>query len=77
MNGVKSIYVMPVLQVDNEIAFGADRAEVLAKAFVKVHSSENLSPSAKICRERITGQHPGVRNRRLASGEDLDLSLYV
>lgn len=64
MNGVKSNYVIPVLQVDNETAVGADRADVLAKAFVKIHSSENLSPKAKICREKTIEQNLGIRNRR-------------
>lgn len=62
-----------MLQVDNETAVGADRAEILAKAFVKIHSSENLSPEAKICREKTIEQNLGIRNKRPSSGEDIDL----
>lgn len=50
----------------------AEKAEHLAKTFVKLHSSENLSSKAKQCRDNTLVQNPGVTERSVTSEEDLD-----
>ena len=52
MNGVKREYGYPVLKVGETIAMKEEeKGEMLAKAFVKVHSSENISEEGKRGRE--------------------------
>lgn len=74
MNGIKRNYEIPVLHSGNIKAISnAEKAELLAKTFVKTHSSENLTSKAKQCRDNTLAQNPGVTERSVTSGEDLDL----
>jgi hypothetical protein len=41
-----------------------EKAEMLAHAFVKLHSSNNLTEEGQRGRERVRGKHPGVLDQR-------------
>ena len=75
MNGIKSNFEIPVMHSNNITAVSTvEKAELLAKTFVQVHSSGNLSVKAKHCRDNTLAQQIGgtVRKSTL-SGGDLDL----
>ena len=48
-----------------------EKAEMLAQAFVKVHSSNNLTEERQLGRERVRGEHPGVLDQRMMVGDTL------
>lgn len=56
-----------------------EKAEMLAKVFVKVHSDDNVSEDIKKCRIQNKNQHPDVMMKRSPSGDtlDADFSMYV
>lgn len=48
MGGIRREYTLPAIKYNNEIMItNKDKAEALAKTFVKVHSSTNLTPGAR------------------------------
>lgn len=78
INGLKSNFEIPVTHSNNMTAINIiEKAELLAKTFVKIHSSENLSEKAKLCRDKTLAQNTGITERRASSGEDLDLSFTL
>lgn len=54
-----------------------EKAELLPKTFVKVHSSENLSSAAKQCRDYTLAKNPGVTERKTTSAGMLDLLFTI
>ncbi|XP_049328022.1 NLR family CARD domain-containing protein 3-like [Astyanax mexicanus] len=56
---------MPVLQsCVTEAVTDADKAEMLAQEFAKIHSSANLSDTMQQFRESVRSQYPGVLSRK-------------
>lgn len=50
---------MPVLFCNGQVS-NNEKAELLVETLVKVHSSENLSDTAKCRREEALAENPGV-----------------
>lgn len=74
MNGIKNNFAIPVMHSNNITAISTvEKAELLAKAFVKVHSSENLSQKGKQCRDNTLAQNIESTGKRTSSDENLDL----
>ena len=48
----------------NAISNAEKKTELLVKTFVKLHSTENLSSTAKQCRDQTLAQNPGIVERR-------------
>ena len=65
MGGDRRVWDYPVIISEEETAVSnREKAEIMAKAFVKVHSSENLSEVGKQRRKTTMAQYPRVLNRR-------------
>ena len=65
MGGERREWDYPVIISEEETAVSnREKAEIMAKAFVKVHSSDNLSEEGKQRREITMTRYPGVLNRR-------------
>ncbi len=78
MHGIKSNFDISVPHCNNINAISnVEKAELLASTFVKIHSSENVSLKAKQSRDNTLAQNPGVTERRVILGDDLDLPFYV
>lgn len=74
MSGIKRNIVIPVLTSGNRSAVSnKEKAELLAETLVKVHSSENLSVSARKYRSNILAQNTGVNTRKSSTKEGLDV----
>lgn len=72
MNGVRSDWDLPVLKSGEIVAVrDMEKAEMLAQAFVKVHSSNNLTEERQLGREWVRGEHPGVLDQRVMVGDTL------
>lgn len=80
MGGIYRSQTLPVLKNDEGIIAVTDneKAEMLAKVFVRVHSDDNVSEEAKRLREQNKNQHPDVMIKRNPSGDalDTDFTLY-
>ncbi|KAK6328902.1 hypothetical protein J4Q44_G00008800 [Coregonus suidteri] len=64
MSGVRREWDYPVLTSGEDVAVtDEEKAEMMAKAFVQVHSSANLSEGQR-GRENTREEHPGVLDRR-------------
>ncbi len=73
MGGDRREWDYPVITYEEDIAVSdKEKAEIVAKSFVKIHSSENLSEEGKKRRERTMSQHPGVLDRREGTGDVID-----
>lgn len=73
MSGIRQNVEIPVLCSNNKNAISnAEKAELLVKPFVKIHSSGNLSSTAKQYRDQTLAQNPGIVERSITSGGDLD-----
>lgn len=74
MNGIKRNYEIPIMHNNNVTAISSSqKAELLAKTLVKVHSSDNLSRNAMLCRDKTLEQNTGITGRMASSGD----ALYV
>ena len=71
MSGVRREWDYPVLTSGKDVAVTDEKAEIMAKAFVQVHSLANLSEEGQRKRERTREEHPGVLNGR----EDINNAL--
>lgn len=68
MRGIRQQSNLPVLENGGEVATSAmEKAEILAKNFVKAHSSENLTEEGKIRRQEVLDEHPNVYEERHSS----------
>ena len=76
MSGDRRDWDLPVLN-SGEIVVLRDKAEMLAHAFVKVHSSNNLAEEGQRGKERVRGEHPGVLDQREMVGDTLNMPFYV
>ena len=73
MRGVRREWQYPVLKLGGETAEAEEeKAEMIARALVQIHSSGNLSEEGKIGRERTSAAHPGVLRRREDTGSVID-----
>lgn len=78
MRGNRKSSTIPVLvQGVREAVLDVDKAELLAQAFVKSHSSDNLNNDMKVCRDRIISQHSGVLQKRMVFDNVLDNDLTL
>lgn len=56
----------PVITLEKETAISnREKAEIMVKTFVNIHSSGNLSEEGRKRRERIMNQYPGVLGGRI------------
>ncbi|XDV45291.1 hypothetical protein PO909_013411, partial [Leuciscus waleckii] len=80
MGGIYRNHVIPVLKNDVGKMAAADKekAEMLAKVFVKVHSDDNVTDDIKKNRNKNKSQHPDVLMKRNPTGDtlDADFSIY-
>ena len=73
MGGNRREWDYPVLKENDEEAVAdKDKAEMMVKAFVKVHSSGNLSEDGKRGREQTMREHNGALGRKECNGNILD-----
>ncbi len=73
MGGVRREWEIPVIITEEGTAISnKDKAEIMAKAFVKIHSSDNLSEVCKMRKERTMNQHPGVLDWREKTDDKID-----
>lgn len=78
MGGFKRNFGIPVLNNGERIAVtNADKAEMLAEVFVKVHSNNNISEEMKINREQGIKEHPNIRIEKRPSNEHLDVEFSL
>ena len=74
MGGIRREFSLPAIQFNEEIMrTDKDKAEALAKVFVRIHSVNNLSPEAREAREEMVRVHPNVLEKKL----DVDNSFDV
>lgn len=61
MGGIRREYTLPAIKYDNEIMItNKGKVEALAKTFVKVHSSANLTPDARKGRDEVMREHSNI-----------------
>lgn len=79
MGGIYRNQSLPVLKNDEGRIAVTDneKAEMLAKVFVKVHSDDNVSEDIKKCRIQNKKQHPDVMMKRSPSGDFRRRFFYV
>lgn len=78
MGGFKRHFGMPVSNNGERIAVtNADKAEMLAEVFVKVHSNNNISEEMKINREKGIKEHPNIRIEKRPSNVHLDVEFSL
>lgn len=72
MGGDRREWDNPVLISGEEISVShREKAEIMVKAFVKIHGSDKLSEEERR-RERRMNQHPYALERREDTHEDID-----
>lgn len=80
MGGIYRNQTLPVLKNDEGRIAVTDneKAEMLAKVFVKVHSDDNVSEDIKKSRNQNKNQYPDLMMKRSSSGEalDADFTMY-
>ena len=65
MGGDRREWEYPVITSEEEVAVtNKAKAEIMTKAFAKIHSSDNLTEEGRRRREITLSQHPGVLDRR-------------
>lgn len=73
MNGVKRSNTIPVLKSGNITAVNnEEKVELLVNTFVRVHSSENLSDTAKDSRDRTLAENPDISARQSTTDSIMD-----
>ena len=73
MGGDRREWEYPVMTSEEVTAVSnRDKAEIMAKSFTKIHSSENVSEDGRRRRETTMNQHPGVLDRREEIGDITD-----
>ncbi|XP_044220816.1 uncharacterized protein LOC122991683 isoform X2 [Thunnus albacares] len=73
MRGVRREWQYPVLKMGEETAVSdEEKAEMLAKAFTQIHSSDNLTEKGKRGREMTSLAHPGSLERRENTNSAMD-----
>ena len=73
MGGDRRVWEYPVITLEEQTAVcDGDKAELLAKAFVKVHSVDNLTVEGRRRRELNLSKHSDVLETREDRGEDID-----
>jgi len=73
MGGDRREWEYPVLTSDKETAVSnRGKAEIMEKAFVKIHGSDKLSEEERRRRERRMNQYPGVLDRRERTHDNID-----
>lgn len=78
MSGIRNNVEIPVLcRNDKNAISNAEKAELFVKTFVKIHSSENLSSTAKQYRDQTLAQNPGIVERSIVSGIWISHLLYL
>lgn len=74
MGGIRRNYELPVMNSGDKMAVNnLAKAELLAQAFRKVQSSDNLTEEARQCRNRILMKNPKILEKMEMSGDPLDL----
>jgi len=73
MGGDRREWEYPVLTSGEETAVSnREKAEIMAKAFVKIHGSDKLSEEERRRRESRINQRPGVLDRRERTHDNID-----
>ena len=78
MRGIRREWQYPVLKMGVETAVSdEEKAEMLAKAFTKIHSSDTLSEEGKRGREITRSAYPGVPGRREDTHSAMDATFTL
>lgn len=78
MRGIRKEKQYPVLKTREEIAVSdKEKAEMIAKALICIHSSDNLTEEGKRGREATMSAHPGILVRREGSGGVMDAAFTL
>ena len=73
MGGDRREWEYPVMMEEGKTAVtDKEKAEIMVKAFAKVHSSENLSDEGNRRRRKTLSQHPEILDRREEVSSSLD-----
>ncbi len=65
MRGIRKEWQYPILKMGEEVAVSdGEKAEMIAKALIQIHSSNNLSEEGKRGRAKTRSNHPGILKRR-------------
>lgn len=73
MRGIRQDKELPVLKKGEEIACeNMEKAVMLVKNFVKIHSSDNLTEEGKVRRQQTLDRYPEVLRKRKANQSSLD-----
>lgn len=73
MEGDRKDWEYPVIATEEEVAVSSrEKAEIMAKTFVQIHSSENLSEEERRKRESTLNQYPGVLERKEEINNTID-----
>ncbi|CAJ1057143.1 RNA-directed DNA polymerase from mobile element jockey [Xyrichtys novacula] len=73
MGGDRREWEYPVITEEGETAVNdKEKAEMIARAFAKVHSVDNLTMEGKRRREMTQSRYPGALDRRTDSGGEID-----
>ena len=65
MRGIRREWQYPVLKLGEDTAESEEeKAEMIAKALIKIHSSDNLSEEGRVGKARTSAAHPGILERR-------------
>ncbi len=65
MRGIRKEWQYPILKMGEEVAVSdGEKAEMIAKALIQIHSSSNLSEEGKRGRAKTRSNHPAILERR-------------
>lgn len=74
MGGIRRELTLPAIRYNNKVMISnKDKAEALARTFVRVHSSVNLTPEARAARSDMLRQHPNIHDRKRDFNEAVDV----
>lgn len=73
MRGIRREWKYPVLNLGEKVAISdEEKAEVIAKAFIEIHSSDNLTEEGKRGRELTQSDYSGSFERRNEINNTMD-----
>ena len=73
MGGDRREWEYPVITAEGETAANdKDKAEMIARAFARVHSADNLTMEGKRRRDMTQSRYPGALDRREDTGGQID-----
>lgn len=78
MRGIRREWKYPVLNLGEKVALSdEEKAEVIAKAFIEIHSSDNLTEEGKRGRELTQSDYSGRFERQKEINNTMDAPLTM